>query len=225
MPRNGWPSPPLDRKRIPALYPILDASFAAAFPIAAAVEALARAGCLWVQLRAKALSTRAFHDWAQEAVGVARPRGLAVLVNDRADVAWLSGADGVHLGQDDLSPAAARKILGPKALIGLSTHSLAEAREADEEPVDYLAIGPIFETRSKESSYPPLGVEGIQRVRDVVRKPLVAIGGITFENGPAVLAAGADSLAVISALYAQNDLERTARRLAACYDAARQPRE
>lgn len=221
MPRKKWPSPPLERERIPPLYPILDASFAASFPAARAVGALERAGCLWVQLRAKELSTRAFHDWAVEAVAAGRPAGVAVLVNDRVDVARLSGAAGVHLGQDDLSPAAARELLGPRALIGLSTHSLKQARAAEMEPVDYVAIGPVFATRSKESRNAPLGVEGVRRVRQVVSKPLVAIGGITYENGPAVLAAGADSLALISALFSEDRLEATARRLLACYDAAR----
>jgi thiamine-phosphate pyrophosphorylase len=225
MGRKSWPSWPLDRERVPSLHPILDAAFAQSFPAKKAIAALARAGCRWVQLRAKELSSRAFYDWAIEAVGAARSAGIAVLVNDRADIALLSAASGVHLGQEDLSPAAARRLLGRRALIGLSTHSVDEARQAEQEPVDYVAIGPVFETRSKASPFPPLGIEGVGRVRQVVKKPLVAIGGITRDNGRAVLEAGADSLAVLSALFAGPDLELTARELLACYDAARKKRK
>jgi thiamine-phosphate pyrophosphorylase len=195
------------------LYPILDASFEGVHPAGPAVRALARAGCPWVQLRAKELSSGRFLEWAREAVEEARAAGIQLLVNDRADVALLAGADGVHLGQDDLPPEAARELLGTGAVIGLSTHSLGEAEAAGRSPVDYVAIGPVFETRSKESPHRPLGAAGVAEVRRAVTKPLVAIGGITAENGGSVLRAGADSLAVISALDVGGDLERSARRL------------
>jgi thiamine-phosphate pyrophosphorylase len=123
------------------------------------------------------------------------------------------GATGVHLGQDDLSPEAARKILGPKAVIGLSTHSVEQAQTANQLPVNYIAIGPVFETRSKRSEYQPLGPRGVGRVRRVVTKPLVAIGGITRGAGREVLDAGADGLAVISALLSAEDLESAAREM------------
>jgi thiamine-phosphate pyrophosphorylase len=181
------------------------------------VGALARAGCRWIQLRGKDLSPGDFCGWACEAVAAAREWEVSVVVNDRADVALLAGAAGVHLGQEDLSPDAARRLLGPAALIGLSTHSEDEARRGQKDPVDYLAIGPVFPTRSKESRYPPVGPEGLAAVRRVVSKPLVAIGGINASNAGAIRSAGADAMAVISALYETADLEREARKLLAAW--------
>jgi thiamine-phosphate pyrophosphorylase len=198
---------------LPKLYPILDASFKAAWPASSAVEALGRAGCRLVQLRAKELTAGAFHDWASEAVQAARRVGIVALVNDRVDVAMTSGAGGVHLGQDDLSVTSARRVLGETAIIGLSTHMMEQATEAERLPVDYVAIGPAFRTATKQSANRPLGPEGIARVRGVVRKPLVAIGGITLDNGGSLLRAGADSLAVISALMRSSDLEAAAREM------------
>jgi thiamine-phosphate pyrophosphorylase len=195
------------------LYPILDASFPNAWPASSAVRALGQAGCRVVQLRAKELGAGAFHDWASEAVEAAQPFGILVLVNDRPDVALTSGAAGVHLGQDDLSPESARKVLGKRAIIGLSTHSVEQAMETDDMPVDYIAIGPAFPTRTKASQYRPLGPEGVRQVRQAVAKPLVAIGGITPDNGRSLIEAGADSLAVISALMEAPDLEAAARRM------------
>ena len=132
---------------------------------------------------------------------MARGLGVRVVVNDRADIALAVGADGVHLGQDDLDPSAARRLLGDKFIIGYSTHSVAQAVEAARLPVDYVAVGPIFDTSSKERPDPVVGLEGLRGVRAAVGPvPLVAIGGITRETARAVLAAGADSLALISAL-------------------------
>jgi thiamine-phosphate pyrophosphorylase len=143
---------------------------------------------------------------------------MKLLVNDRADVALLAGADGVHLGQDDLSPESAREILGGKAIIGLSTHGVDEARRAAQAPVDYLAVGPIFETSTKTSGRSTLGVEGARAVRAVVAKPLVAIGGITtLERAAALFDAGIDGVAVISALKT-GDIETTARKFLAMED-------
>ena len=119
----------------------------------------------------------------------------------------------MHLGQEDISPQSARKVLGANAVVGYSTHSVDQARDADGEPVSYVAIGPVFATPTKKSEVEPLGSEGVAQVRKVVGKPLVAIGGITLENGRSVLDAGADSLAVISALMSAPDLETAARRM------------
>jgi thiamine-phosphate pyrophosphorylase len=156
-----------------------------------------------VQLREKHLSPREFCRQAEEAVRVAHASGARVVVNDRVDVALAVGADGVHLGQDDLAPEAARRLLGPAAIIGCSTHNVEQAARAASWPVDYVAIGPVFATSSKERPDPVVGLDGLRRVRrslgDVV---LVAIGGITPENARAVLLAGADSVAVIAALVA-----------------------
>lgn len=197
------------------LYPILDGSFDAAWPPHRAIRALGAAGCRVVQLRGKELSARAFFEWARSAVEAARDVGVSVVINDRVDLALVLGAAGAHVGQEDLSVPAVRKILGDRPILGLSTHDLDQAREAESSPVDYVAIGPVFETRTKESVHPSLGPEGVTRVRAVVKKPLVAIGGITLENGSRVIDAGADSLAVISGLMLADDLETAARAMIA----------
>jgi len=193
------------------LYPILDASLESLETVTLGVGALARAGCRLVQLRAKDLSGEEFHRFALAAREASRESGIRLVINDRVDVALLVGADGVHLGQDDVSPEGARRILGDSAIIGLSTHGVEEARRAATAPVDYLAIGPIFGTSTKASGRSTLGVEGARAVRAVVEKPLVAIGGITLERAPALLDAGIDGLAIISALKRGGDLESVAR--------------
>ena len=205
--KRDSPRPPFSR-----LYPILDASLETFDTLTFGVRSLARAGCRLVQLRAKDLSGEEFHRWALAAREASRKCGIRLVINDRVDIALLAGADGVHLGQDDLSPEGARKILGASAIIGLSTHDVDEARRAQAAPVDYLAIGPIFETSTKTSGRSTLGVEGARAVRAVVEKPLVAIGGITLERAPALLEARIDGLAVISALKTGEDLESLARR-------------
>jgi thiamine-phosphate pyrophosphorylase len=165
-----------------------------------------------VQLRAKKLDAGAFLEWARVAVGESEALGVKIVINDRADVALLSGAHGVHLGQEDLSPGSARRLLGDGAVIGLSTHSKEGAERAAEAPVDYIAIGPVFETTTKQSAYTPLGIEGVAAVRRVVTKPLVAIGGIDLDRARGLLDAGVDGVAVISALRrGEGSLERTAR--------------
>lgn len=179
-----------------------------------AIVSLARAGCLLVQLRAKELPAREFLDWARVASRVAKSAGIRLIVNDRVDVAVIAGVDGVHLGQDDLSPASARRLLGDRAIVGLSTHDPDEARRAQAEPVDYVAVGPIFETKTKGEPGPVVGLEGARRARALLKKPLVAIGGITLERARDVLATGVDGLAVISALKARSggeNLESVAR--------------
>ncbi|HJS73815.1 MAG TPA: thiamine phosphate synthase [Vicinamibacteria bacterium] len=196
------------------LYPILDASLETLDSLSLGVRALARAGCRLIQLRAKDLLDDEFHRWALAARAASREAGAKLLINDRVDVALLSGADGVHLGHEDLSPEAAREILGESAIIGLSTHGVDEARLAARAPVDYVAIGPIFETSTKTSGRSTLGVEGARAVRAVVAKPLVAIGGITVSNAPALFEAGVDGVAVISALKT-GDIEAIARRFLA----------
>jgi thiamine-phosphate pyrophosphorylase len=196
LPENrSSPEPPFSR-----LYPILDAALETEESLASSIEALARAGCRLVQLRVKELPDAAFHRWAKTASRAARDAGIRLVINDRVDVALLVGADGVHLGQDDLSPESARKALGDGAILGLSTHDVAQARRADAEPIDYVAIGPVFETTTKTSSHRALGAEGVAEVRAVVAKPLVAIGGITLERAEPLYQAGVDGVAVISAL-------------------------
>lgn len=196
MPEQGT------ERRPSKLYPILDTSFfAEAEAVSRALEILARAGVGLVQLRAKEMGASDFCTWAAPIVERARQLGILTLINDRADVAKATGASGVHVGQDDPSPRTMRRFLGEEAVIGLSTHSVEQARQAGSEPVDYVAIGPVFATGTKTTSDPTLGATGVAAVRAVVDKPLVAIGGITLERASAVRAAGAESLAVVAGLW------------------------
>ena len=152
-----------------------------------------------IQLREKLLSSQEFYREAAAALRVARELGVKIIINDRIDIALALKADGVHLGQDDLPPEAARRLLGPQAIVGFSTHNPEQARLAAKMPVDYIAIGPIFETSTKSASETPVGLIGLREVRQVVGQiPLVAIGGINGENRQDVLDAGADAVAMIS---------------------------
>jgi thiamine-phosphate pyrophosphorylase len=195
----------------PFLYPILDADLLAGRPCGAAVAALASGGARIVQLRAKGVSDRVFFALAQDALRAAREAGVLFVVNDRPDVALVLGADGVHLGQDDLPPAAARRLLGDEAVIGWSTHSLEQLARAGEEPVDYVAFGPVFPTATKRDADPVVGLDLLRAARALTARPLVAIGGITSQNARAIASAGADGLAVISALLAAPDLAAAVR--------------
>ncbi len=183
------------------VYPLTDRDFSQ-LSHADQVAHLARQGARVVQLREKQLSPAEFFSQATAALSMARHLGIKIIINDRVDLALAVGADGVHLGQDDLPPEAARKILGPDAIIGISTHSVAQARFAVNMPVDYIAIGPIFSTSTKLDSDTPLGLRELSSVREVVGAiPLVAIGGITSENSQDVLDAGAAAVAIISDLW------------------------
>lgn len=203
----------MQRLKLPKLYPITDARLSR-LSHAEQVRRLAWGGATLIQLREKYAAPREFHREAVEAAAVARALGVLIIVNDRADIALACGADGLHLGQDDPAPAAARRVVGDKLFIGYSTHNAAQAARAARLSVDYVAIGPVFQTGTKENPDPAVGLEGVARARDAVGPavPLVAIGGITQENAPAVLAAGADSVAVVSALVAEPDeIERRTR--------------
>ena len=142
-------------------------------------------------------------DFAEALAGEARSAGAAFIVNDRADIARLAGADGVHVGQTDLRPADARLVVGESAMVGVSTHNDEQARLTLAEPVDYVAIGPVFSTSSKDRPDPVVGLDGVRSAREIVAasgRPLVAIGGITLERAKSVIDAGANSIAVISDL-------------------------
>jgi thiamine-phosphate pyrophosphorylase len=157
-------------------------------------------------LRAKHLSSAELLDHAERLVHAAGAYGASVIVNDRVDVALLAGAAGAHVGQEDLPPAAARRLLGPNSVIGYSTHTPAQIEAAVHEPVTYIAIGPVFGTATKATGYEPVGLD---RVREAARiasdRPVVAIGGITLETAPHVIAAGASSVAVIGDLLTHGD--------------------
>lgn len=186
--------------KLPRVYAITDVQLSG-LSHAEQVELLSLGGATLVQLREKEMPAREFYEQAKAAVDVAVRRGVQLIVNDRVDVALAVGAHGVHLGQDDMPPEAARKLLGSTALIGYSTHNIEQAIAAAKLPIDYLAIGPIFATTTKSDTAPVLGLEGLRAVRQSIGPfPLVAIGGITHANARAAIEAGADSVAVISAL-------------------------
>jgi thiamine-phosphate pyrophosphorylase len=195
----------------PFLYPILDADLLGGRPCRAAVAALARGGAGIVQLRAKGVPDRVLFALAREAQAAARAAGMLFVVNDRPDVALMVGADGVHLGQDDLPPEDARRLLGPEAVIGRSTHSLEQLERAAVEPVDYVAFGPVFGTGTKRDPDPVVGLDLLRAARALSARPLVAIGGIDASRAALAIAAGADGVAVISALADAPDLEQAAR--------------
>lgn len=179
---------------------------AAGWDVARLAAACLEGGARLIQLRAKRLPSAVLLAHVDALVRAARPYGASVIVNDRADLALLAGAAGVHVGQDDLPPADARRLLGAEALIGYSTHDLAQIEAAAGEPVSYIAVGPVFGTRTKATGYEAVGLtlvtEAARRSRG---RPVVAIGGITLERAPEVMAAGASSVAVITDLLASGD--------------------
>lgn len=188
---------------LPKVYPITDTK-ASGMDHAEQVKRFIEGGATLIQLRDKDASSREFFDAVKECVEYARPRGVRIIINDRVDIAITAGADGVHLGQDDLPPESARDLLGERAIIGYSTHSVQQAISAAKLPVDYVAIGPIFATGTKADAEPVVGLKAIRDVRRAIgATPIVAIGGIDEQNIAEVIAAGADSAAVISALVSR----------------------
>ena len=195
----------MDRFRLPRVYALTDVQLSG-FSHAKQIELLSFGGATLIQLREKQLPALEFYEQAKAAVVVAERCAVRLIINDRVDVAISVGAHGVHLGQDDLPPVAARKLLGETAIIGYSTHNVDQALEAVTLPIDYLAIGPIFQTTTKTDTSPVLGLEGLRAVRSAIGDfPLVAIGGITHANAREAIEAGADSVAVISALLVDSN--------------------
>jgi thiamine-phosphate pyrophosphorylase len=185
---------------LPRLYPIVDAScFREYAGLFAAAEELVAAGCTLLQYRDKSGNARQMLDQARELRARLGP-SVKLIMNDRADLCLAAAFDGLHIGQDDLSPESARRIIGPDRRLGVSTHNPEQLAEADKTSADYLAIGPVFATASKANPDPVVGLEGLRRARELTCKPLVAIGGITRANARSVIDAGADSVAVISDL-------------------------
>ena len=185
---------------LPKIYPITDVH-ASGISHAEQVEKLIHGGANFIQIREKYSSPRDFYESAEKALNIAGKHNALIIINDRVDIALASKADGVHLGQDNLPPEHARRILGESAIIGFSTHSAEQAIEALSLPIDYIAIGPIFPTKTKKNPDAPLGLAGLTRVREAVGNfPLVAIGGIRAENLAEVFNAGADSVAIIGDL-------------------------
>ena len=181
------------------LYAILDPAVSQGRDLRTILSAVAAGGGRWVQLRDKSSPIRALLPLARELRALARDLGVTFIVNDRLDLALAAEADGLHVGQDDLPAAVARRLLGPGRILGVSSHSLDEAIRAEAEGADYVAFGSIFPTRTK-SEFTLVGLDLLSEVRRNVTKPLVAIGGITIENVQDVIRAGADGAAVISAI-------------------------
>jgi thiamine-phosphate pyrophosphorylase len=189
---------------LPKLYAILDvACFASPLRTTASIAEyardLARGGVTLLQYRNKLGQAREMLRDARE-VHAALGASVVLIMNDRADICLAADYDGVHVGQDDLSPQGARTVIGDDRILGVSTHNLEQLAEADDGPADYIAYGPVFASSSKRDHDPPVGIEGIRAARAATRKPLVAIGGITRANARSVIDAGADSVAVISDL-------------------------
>lgn len=191
--------------QLPRIYPITDSRISGLSHLEQ-VKRLIAGGAELIQLREKHLSPAEFFDDASDAIALARDHSVKIIVNDRVDIAAALDGDGVHLGQDDLPPAEARKILGDNAIIGFSTHTLEQVREALPLPVDYIAYGPIFDTKTKQNPDATVGLSALEAVREIIGdRPLVAIGGIDGDNYRSVMSAGADSVAIISSILSDPD--------------------
>ncbi|MGI8543339.1 MAG: thiamine phosphate synthase [Aridibacter sp.] len=190
---------------LPKIYPITDAGLTK-ISHAEQVKKLIEGGAELIQLREKNASPIEFFESAKMALEIAREHNVKIIINDRVDIALTLKADGVHLGQDDLPPEKAREILGKRAIIGFSTHNLKQAFEATKKPINYIAIGPVFATKTKKNPDEVVGINGLKQIRKKIGEfPLVAIGGINYENYLEVLEAGADSVAIISGILSDSE--------------------
>lgn len=194
----------------PPLYAIIDPALTSVAGLKLA-ESLAAAGVKLIQLRDKSGTPRAIYERSREIAALSAKSSVRFIVNDRPDIAAMCGAGGVHVGQDDLPVEAARAICRKPLWVGVSTHNLAQLRDADRTSADYIAVGPVFPTGTKANPDPVVGLEFIRAARQATRKPLVAIGGITVESAADVFRAGADSVAVIRDLIAVPDPAQRAR--------------
>jgi thiamine-phosphate pyrophosphorylase len=185
-----------------SLYLVTDRGLSCGRTTCDIVRAAIAGGVTCVQLREKDCSTREFIAEARLLKAVLQPAGIPLIINDRLDVALAVGADGLHLGQQDMAIADARRLAGPAMIIGISAESLADAVRAAAEGADYIGISPVFATATKKDAAAALGLEGVRRIREAVDLPLVGIGGITADNAAEVVAAGADGVAVVSAIVA-----------------------
>jgi thiamine-phosphate pyrophosphorylase len=207
---------------MPRLYVILDAGLVRGSAQEIAKQ-LVSAGVRWLQYRAKTAPAREVLDTAKQLAELARSAGSSFFVNDRPDLAYLAGADGVHVGQDDLSVEQARAIVGPDRWVGVSTHNLEQFQRAAGTSADYIAIGPIFATSSKANPDPVVGTDLLRQLRPLTDKPIVAIGGIRLGQAAQVIEAGADSVAVIGDILAAPDPADQARKFIQTLNAVHPP--
>jgi thiamine-phosphate pyrophosphorylase len=184
---------------------VTDSALANGRSLAGIAAAAVNGGVTLVQLREKTASTRAFIEQAKVLKRLLAPLRVPLLINDRIDIALAAGADGAHVGQQDMPVALARQLLGPAAIIGLSITELGQVRDRDVELADYLGVGPIFAQSTKLDATPPLGLDGLAEIRRATGKPIVAIGGVSAANANAVRSAGADGIAVVSAIMGADD--------------------
>ena len=202
-----------------SLYLIADAEYASGRDLVPLIEEAVKGGVTVVQVRGKGLPFDDFLELARRLKTVLKPRRVPLLINDRVDIALASGAAGVHLGQEDMPPALARKMLARNTVIGNSVNTPEEAREAERQGANYVGLGPVFATATKATDLPVVGPEGIRAVRDKISIPIVAIGGITPRNAGAVREAGADGIAVVSSILGAQDARKAARELKKAFGA------
>ncbi|OPY89276.1 MAG: Thiamine-phosphate synthase [Syntrophus sp. PtaU1.Bin208] len=203
-------SPAPLQRRTEGLYLVTDRGLCGQRDLEEVVSLAVKGGAAWVQLREKDLPTRPFVEEARRVKKILAPLGVPLIINDRLDVVLASEADGIHIGQEDMPYEIARRLLGPEAIIGLSVETWEDVEQAQSLDVDYLGISPVFATPTKTDTKEPWGLEGISRIRAFSRHPLVAIGGISPANAAAVILAGADCIAVVSAICAASDPCRAA---------------
>ena len=196
-----------------SLYLVTDRALARGRPLADVVRAAVAGGVTCVQLREKEASAREFAVAARELLALLRPLGVPLIVNDRIDVALAAGADGVHVGQQDLSVADARRLGPPGWIVGVSAEAVADAARAERDGADYVGASPVFATPTKADHAPPLGLAGLRALRAATKLPLVAIGGLHAGNARETIRAGADGLAVVSAIVAADDPRAAAEEL------------
>jgi thiamine-phosphate pyrophosphorylase len=202
---------PDSRAALHGLYPILDPRVVHRLSLVEALKEAAAGGARLFQYRDKAASGKDAYRQAEQLRRAASDAGAILVVNDRCDLALAVEADGVHLGQDDLPVALARAVMGPDRLIGLSTHTAEQITLAIADQPDYVGFGPIFPTASKADHEPAVGVEGLQRVRVLTNLPMFAIGGISLEHAESLMRAGADGIAVMSAIWSAPDISAAVR--------------
>ena len=202
---------------MPPLYAILDPEQTKGRAAEVVLDDLLAGGAAIIQLRVKSVAPRDFLDLARRTRAETRSHGCKLIINDRVDIALACDADGVHLGQDDLPLAVGRKLVGGK-IVGISTHDLAQAQEAERNGADYIGFGPMFGTTTKNTGFTARGLEMLRQIRAAVHLPIVAIGGITEQNVRQVWLAGADSAAIISDILGADDIVAKTRRIVSGHD-------
>lgn len=204
-----------------SLYVVTDRPLARGRPLEEVVRAAIAGGATVIQLREKEIDTRRFIELGRRLLAITREAGLPLIINDRVDVALAVDADGVHVGQEDMPAAIARRLLGPDKLLGVTVSNVEEAHQAQIDGADYLGTNAVFATPTKTDTGPPMGLEGLRQIAEAIPLPIVGIGGVNANNAADVIRAGAAGVAVVSAVVAAEDVEAAARRLRAVVDAAR----